>query len=59
MADNLVLLPALITATRLVAAVRGEEDARLYRVLHETTPAGVREAMGRLVVVPDDDGFRS
>lgn len=53
MVEGRVLLPSLTTLTRLVAAVRSAENARLYRVLHEAAPAQLRAGMVALLGVPE------
>ncbi|MFD0684603.1 DUF4158 domain-containing protein [Actinomadura fibrosa] len=49
-----VLLPGITTLTRLVAEVRRAENARLYGLLAERTPAETAVALRRLLRVPED-----
>ncbi|MFF4779219.1 Tn3 family transposase [Microtetraspora fusca] len=52
--EHRVLLPGITTLTRLVAEVRRAENARLYGLLAERTPAETAAALRGLLQVPED-----
>ncbi|MFB6958374.1 DUF4158 domain-containing protein [Streptomyces sp. NPDC056309] len=51
--NSRVLLPGVTTLTRMVAAVRQEENDRLHTALYEAVPSGLRTEMVRLLEVPE------
>ncbi|WP_327282103.1 DUF4158 domain-containing protein [Streptomyces sp. NBC_01205] len=51
--NNRVLLPGVTTLARMVAAVRPEENDRLYTALYEAVPYDLRTEMVRLLEVPE------